>query len=270
MPLFRPGDLSAAPARSASTSHLRRSQLTRPKERSVRSSAATSTLTGRNRSSKDPGSGSRSSNATRGSALTRPGGGQAFHLGQSNPRLQDDRDALARQRAVVTQPEHQLLAGTKATQCTADDGHGVAVEAQERLWVAQPVAHFHRGHFAPVRGRRQGLACEPKLLAGHDEAITDPLNTRCLTTRSGASQAAAGRRFQGVCGGRVGMCRPRANASRPWRWQAVPCHRQAKPAKIFAEAPNGGFELRNPAQQDGGIEGCARIGILSKRIQHKE
>ena len=101
--------------------------------------------------------------------------------------------------------------------------------------------------------------CE--LLAGHDEAILDPLDTRCLTTRGGTSQAAGGMSLLGVCGRGLGMCRARADASRPRRLQPLLAHYRAKAAEVFAEAPNGGFELRDPAQQDRGTEVDAHGGF---------
>ncbi len=170
---------------------------------------------------------------------------------------------------MVAQPEHQLLAGAEGTECAADSGHGLALHAQERLGVVQPVANLHREDFAPVCGRRQGLTCKApgvrQPLARNDEAIFDPLDSRGLATRSGTRQAAGGPNLLGVRGGVVGMCRSRSNTSRPWLLQTLLADRRAKAAEVVAEAPNGGFELRDAAQQDRGIE----IGAHSQ-VQHMD
>ena len=172
---------------------------------------------------------------------------------------------------MVAQPEHQLLAGTQVTECAADGCHCLAVHTQERLRVVQPIADLHCENFTPVCGRRQGLAREPpglrELLAGHDEAILDPPDTRRLAACGCTSQAASGLSVLAVRGGRLGVRRSGLNTSRPWQLQPLLADRRAKSAEVFAEASNGGFELRDAAQQDGSAEIGAHVWILSKSGQ---
>jgi len=59
----------------------------------------------------------------------------------------------------------------------------------------------------------------------------------------------------------------RSNTSRPRYFYALFADRRAQAAEVFAEAPNGGFELRDPAQQDRGTEIGAHKVILSKSGQ---
>ena len=110
--------------------------------------------------------------------------------------LEDRIGALPSQSAVLAQPEHQLLVGPEVAECTTDGGHRLAVQDQERPGVLQPIAGLHREHLATLRRRRQGLTCEPpglrELLAWHDEAVLDPLDTRGLAARSGTRKAASG------------------------------------------------------------------------------
>ena len=116
---------------------------------------------------------------------------------------------------MLVQPEHQLLAGSQVTECAADGYYGLAVHAKERLRVVQPVANFHSEHFAPVGGRRQGLARKPpglrELPAGHDEAIPDQLDTRCLAAR--VMRPAGYQRLRGGPDQPACAIRPGANAS---------------------------------------------------------
>jgi hypothetical protein len=56
----------------------------------------------------------------------------------------------------------------------------------------------------------------------------------------------------------------RSNASRPRQFYALFADRRAQAAEVFAEAPNGGFEPCDPAQQDRVTEIGAHMFILSK------
>jgi hypothetical protein len=103
-----------------------------------------------------------------------------------------------------------------------------------------------------------------ELLAGHDKAILDPLDSRCLAARGGSSQATSGLSLPDGSGALASGCGAPANAARPWPREPLLGHRRAKAAEVFAEASNGGFELRNPAQQDRGTEIDAHTWILSK------
>lgn len=102
-----------------------------------------------------------------------------------------------------------------------------------------------------------------KLLAADDSAIPDPLDPRCLAACGSPSEATALCLLR-VCRGRVGKRGPRTHTSHPRRKQPWLGHRQAKAAKVFAEASNSGFKLRDPAQQDGGAEIGAHARILGK------
>ena len=155
---------------------------------------------------------------------------------------------------MVAQPEHQLLAGAEVAECAADGCHGLSVHPQERLRVVKPVADLHCENFTTVCGRRQGLACEPpglcELLAGHDEAGLDPLDARCLAARNCTRQATSGPSVLADRGQGLGVHHSRSRASHLRQVYALLADRRAQAAEIFAEAPNSGFELRDPAQQD--------------------
>jgi hypothetical protein len=104
-------------------------------------------------------------------------------------------------------------------------------------------------------------------LAGHDEAILDPLDTCCLAARGGTRQAASGWSMRVVRGCGVCVRHPGSNASRPWQLQPLIAYSRAKSAEVCAEAPNGGLELRDAAQQYGSAEIGAHTRILSKSGQ---
>ncbi len=154
---------------------------------------------------------------------------------------------------MLVQPEHQFLASADVTERAADGCHSLAVHPEECLRVVQPVADLHRKDFNPVCCRRQGLAGEPpglsELLTGHDDAILDPLDTRCLAARRGARQAAKGLSMQVVRGCGVSVRHSGSNASCPWQLQPLLADCRAQSAEVFAEAPDGGLELRDAAVQ---------------------
>jgi hypothetical protein len=67
-----------------------------------------------------------------------------------------------------------------------------------------------------------------------------------------------------VRSGGLGVPHSGASASGAWQLQPLLADRRAKSAQVFAEAPNGGLELRDAAQQDGSAEIGAHTMILSK------
>jgi hypothetical protein len=106
-----------------------------------------------------------------------------------------------------------------------------------------------------------------KLLAGYDEAILDPLDTRCLSARGRTSQAASGLRVLVVRGRGMGVRHSGSNTPRPWQLDTLLADGRAQAAQVFAETPNRGLKLRDAAQQDGSAEIGAHGRILSKAQQ---
>jgi hypothetical protein len=51
---------------------------------------------------------------------------------------------------------------------------------------------------------------------------------------------------------------------RPWQLQPLLADRRAQAAEVFAQAPDGGFELRDAAQQDSSAEIGAHRRILRR------
>ena len=162
-------------------------------------------------------------------------------------------------------------AARRSTLAKAVPASRAAIHPQECLRVVKPVADLHCKDFATVRGRRQRLARQPpglrELLAGHDEAILDPLDTRCLAARGRTSQAASGLRVLVVRGRGLGVRHSGSNTPRPWQLHTLLADGRAQVAQVFAETPNGGLKLRDAAQQDGSTEIGAHTRILSKSRQ---
>jgi hypothetical protein len=103
-----------------------------------------------------------------------------------------------------------------------------------------------------------------ELLAGHDETILDPLDARSLAARRCTSKAASGLSALVVRGRGFGVRHSGFDTLRPWQLQPLPAHRQAQAAEVCAQAPNGGLELHDAAQQSWGTEIGAHLQTLSK------
>lgn len=125
--------------------------------------------------------------------------------------------------------------------------------ARAELLAGVSIADLRCEDFTTVCGRRQGLAREPpsqrELLARHDEAGLDPLESRCLAARGCTSQAAGGLNVLVVRGGGLGVRHSRSNTSRPRHFYALFADRQAQSAKVFAEAPNGASQPEQAPNQ---------------------
>jgi hypothetical protein len=215
----------------------------------------------RSRSSKHPGSGSRSriSGAMRGSPLTRPGSSQTF------PPLARGTRSPRRRRRSCLPGRRGRAARTSASRWSR--GHRVRGRWWPRIHDPCPgttggstaVADFHREHFAALCGRRQGLAREApglgKLLAGHDEAILDPLDTRCLSARSGTCEAAGG---LGQVGSSIALS---AGAARP-RCRAGVC----RPCLLTAERRLPRSALRRPTVASSRASLRSRTGVLRSEL----
>ncbi len=126
---------------------------------------------------------------------------------------------------MFAQPEHQFLARAEVTKRVADSRYRLAVQREECLRIEEPIADLHGKNFTPVCSRRQSLTGEPpslrELFTGHDEAILDPLNTRCFATRCGAPQAARCLTMRVVSRRGTGVRHSRSSVSCPWQMQPL-------------------------------------------------